>query len=161
MPGIGGNRVVGPSDYAANPIAGGPGALDRLDRDVLDLSGVTSVIWLEGINDLGTGATVEAVTAGFRQGVARMKAKHVAVIGATLTSALNATNGTHGTKDVDEKRHAVNQFIRSSGVFARRDFDAAVSIRRRRMRQQFQPNSTIGAGDKLHRIARGTAMAPG
>lgn len=163
--GIGGNRVVGPNDYAANPIAGGPGALDRLDRDVLDLSGVTSVIWLEGINDLGTGATVEAVTAGFRQGVARMKAKHVAVIGATLTSALNATNGTHGAKDVDEKRHAVNQFIRSSGVFdAVVDFDAAVlDPQTGEMRQQFQPNSTIGGvGDKLHPNRAGyAAMAAG
>jgi enterochelin esterase-like enzyme len=27
--------------------------VDRLDRDVLGLSGLTSVIWLEGINDFG------------------------------------------------------------------------------------------------------------
>ena len=47
----------------------------------------------------------------------------------------------------------MNQFIRSSGVFdAVVDFDAAVlDPQTGEMRQQFQPNSTIGgAGDKLH-----------
>ena len=67
--GIGGNRVVGPNDYAANPIGGRSWRTrSASDRDVLDLSGVTSVIWLEGINDLGTGATVEAVTRWFSAG---------------------------------------------------------------------------------------------
>jgi len=33
----------------------GPAAVERLDRDVLGLSGLTHVIWLEGINDLGAG----------------------------------------------------------------------------------------------------------
>ena len=47
---IGGNRVVNP--VVANATAG-PAAVDRLDRDVLGLSGLTHVIWLEGINDLG------------------------------------------------------------------------------------------------------------
>ena len=47
---IGGNRVVNPA--VANATSG-PAATDRLDRDVLGLSGLTHVIWLEGINDLG------------------------------------------------------------------------------------------------------------
>ena len=47
---IGGNRVVNPTPPNA---ASGPAAVDRLDRDVLGLSGLTDVIWLEGINDLG------------------------------------------------------------------------------------------------------------
>src|SRR5499427_1987378 len=52
--GIGGNQVVGPPEYsAARPFSGGPSALQRLDRDLLSLSGVTAVIWLEGINDFG------------------------------------------------------------------------------------------------------------
>ena len=49
---IGGNRVIPP--VVANATAG-PAAVDRLDRDVLGLSGLTHVIWLEGINDLGAG----------------------------------------------------------------------------------------------------------
>src|SRR5262249_48655077 len=59
--GIGGNRVVGPDDYTAKPIAGGPGATSRLDRDIVTLPGVATVIWLEGINDFGAAdATAEA-----------------------------------------------------------------------------------------------------
>lgn len=48
-----------------------------------------------------------------------------------------------------EKRRAVNDFIRSSGVF---DFDAATIDRETgTVRAEFQPNSTVGgAGDLLH-----------
>jgi len=60
---IGGNRVVNP----VNPNAtSGPAAVDRLDRDVLGLSGLTHVIWLEGINDLGAGHTTDAIIAGYQ-----------------------------------------------------------------------------------------------
>ena len=54
----------GPVEYSSeNPFPGGPSALARLERDVLSLSGVAAVIWLEGINDLGqaTNASVEAL----------------------------------------------------------------------------------------------------
>src|SRR5436309_11712554 len=55
--GIGGNQVVGPAEYSAEkPFAGGPSARQRLERDVLSLSGVTAVIWLEGINDFSNNA---------------------------------------------------------------------------------------------------------
>src|SRR6185295_17258571 len=53
--GIGGNLITGPANYEQRPTSGGPRALDRLERDVLSLSGVSTVIWLEGINDLGSG----------------------------------------------------------------------------------------------------------
>jgi lysophospholipase L1-like esterase len=152
--GIGGNRMIGPDNYDRQPFSGGPSALDRLDRDVLSLSGVTSVIWLEGINDLGGGAaTVDALTSAFRQGVERLKARGIRVIGATITSSLNATNGAYGTTVIDEKRRAVNAFIRTSGVFdGVADFDAAtLDTRIGELRPEFQPNSTTGgAGDKLH-----------
>ena len=46
--GIGGNRVL--SEGAAQA---GVNALARFDRDVLDVPGVTYVIVLEGINDIG------------------------------------------------------------------------------------------------------------
>ena len=52
--GIGGNQVAGPATYnPAEPFAGGPSGLERLDRDVLGIAGLTTVVWLEGINDLG------------------------------------------------------------------------------------------------------------
>jgi hypothetical protein len=41
--GIGGNQVVGPTRYSPQePFPGGPSAKDRLDRDVLSLSGVSA-----------------------------------------------------------------------------------------------------------------------
>src|SRR5665213_2043764 len=76
--GIGGNQVVGPATYTvAIPFSGGPSAVQRLDRDVLGLSAVAAVIWLEGINDFSRNgnATAEAVEAGMKEGVARMRAK--------------------------------------------------------------------------------------
>jgi lysophospholipase L1-like esterase len=169
--GIGGNRVVGPADYADKPIPGGPGALDRLQRDVLSLSGVKHVIWMEGINDYGAaGTSVDAVTAGFREGVARLKAKGIRVVGATLTSALHASNPTYGTDEVDARRKATNEFIRSAGVFdAVVDFDAVtIDSASGEIKADMQPNSTIGgAGDKLHpnrvgyaAMARAVDLAP-
>ena len=62
--GIGGNRVVNP--VVANSTAG-PAATDRLDRDVLALSGLTHVVWLEGINDLGATHTPAAIIAGYQE----------------------------------------------------------------------------------------------
>src|SRR5262245_57404173 len=153
--GIGGNRVVGPDDYDKNPIGGGPGALDRLDRDVLGLSGVTAVIWMEGINDFGAANTsVVAVIDGLREGIKRMRANGgMKVIGATLTSALNSTITSHGRPEVEQKRQALNKFIRESGHFdAVADFDAVTIDRSSgEILPQFQPSSTIGGpGDKLH-----------
>jgi lysophospholipase L1-like esterase len=152
--GIGGNRVVGPADYDQNPIPGGPGALDRLERDVLSLSGVTTVIWMEGINDYGAANTsTEAVTTGYREGIRRMRAKGINVIGATLTSGLNSSIKTHGTAEVDAKRKETNEFIRRSGAFdAVADFDAAtIDFATGEIKPEMQPNSTTGgAGDKLH-----------
>jgi len=67
--GIGGNQVVGPAKYSPQePFPGGPSAKDRLHRDVLSLSGVAAVIWLEGINDFSKNgnASVAAVEAGMK-----------------------------------------------------------------------------------------------
>ena len=45
--GIGGNQVAGPAQYAPErPFPGGPRALDRLERDVIHLSGVSAMVWL-------------------------------------------------------------------------------------------------------------------
>ena len=43
--GIGGNRVAGPAYSAAKPVSGGPTAVERLERDVLSVAGLTHVIW--------------------------------------------------------------------------------------------------------------------
>jgi len=151
--GIGGNRIVSPATYTpATPFAGGPSALDRLERDVLSLSRVATVVWLEGINDINAGATPEAIKEGLREGVRRLRARGIGVIGATITSALGAT-GASGTPEADAKRHEINTFIREGGLFdGVADFDAAtIDSATGTLRAAFQPNSSIGgAGDRLH-----------
>jgi lysophospholipase L1-like esterase len=156
--GIGGNQVAGPAEYSATkPFAGGPSAGARLERDVLSLSGVSAIIWLEGINDFSKNgnAALDTVTSGMRDIAARLRARipGVRVIGATLTSALNATNAAHGSKEQDDKRRALNAFIKSSGVFdAAADFDVATfDPSTGEMKPEFIPESTTGGpGDKLH-----------
>ena len=151
--GIGGNRVASPASYSiAAPIAGGPSALERFDRDVAGLSGVNAVIWLEGINDLGNGARADAVIAGMRDIVGRSRARGLKIFGATIVSALGSTP-THGTPEVDAERRIINAFIRTPGSFdGVFDFDAAtLDVTTGGLRAAFQPNSTIGgAGDRLH-----------
>ena len=154
--GIGGNRVLSPRNYAAAPVAGGPCALDRLDRDIISLPNVSTVIWLEGINDFGHGdATAADVAAGVRQGVQRLRAAipNLRIVMGTLTSALNAANATHGSAEVAAKRQAYNDFIRSSGIFdAVIDFDAATTDPiTGELKPEYVPDSSIGGpGDKLH-----------
>jgi lysophospholipase L1-like esterase len=106
---IGGNRVINPVPVNA---ASGPAAVDRLDRDVLGLSGLTHVIWLEGINDLGAGYgqgasanpvienpvihTPANIIGGYQNVVGRLHAKGVKVYGATIVSALGYNNPAQG-----------------------------------------------------------------
>jgi lysophospholipase L1-like esterase len=106
---IGGNRVINPA--VANATSG-PAAVDRLARDVLGLSGLTHVVWLEGINDLGAGYgqgaaavpvienpvihTPANIIAGYQDVVGRLHAKGVKVFGATILSALGYNNPAEG-----------------------------------------------------------------
>ncbi len=156
--GIGGNQVSGPAEYSPQkPFPGGPAAIQRLERDVLSLSGVSAVIWFEGINDFsknGNGS-VEAVTAALTNGTALLRSRipGVRVIGATVTAALGNAGPAHGFVDQDLKRQALNGFIRGSGLFdGVIDFDKViVNPETGEMRPEFVPDSTAGGlGDKLH-----------
>ena len=156
--GIGGNQVLGPAHYGpATFFSGGPSALSRLERDVLSLSGVRVVIWLEGTNDfsLNGNASFEAVAQGMRDGVAilRDRIPGLRVIGATLVSALGSEQEAHGSNEQDDKRRQLNEYIRNSGLFdGFVDFDQAVTDPQSGgMRAEFVPDNTVGAaGDKLH-----------
>jgi lysophospholipase L1-like esterase len=156
--GIGGNQIAGPPEYSADkPFPGGPAAIQRLDRDVLALSGITSLIWLEGINDFSKNgnAPVDRVIAAMKDSVARLRAKwpDIRVIGATVTSALGSSSPAHGFPDQDARRKALNDFIRGSGIFdGVIDFDrAAIDPQSGGLKPEFIPESTSGGpGDKLH-----------
>jgi lysophospholipase L1-like esterase len=156
--GIGGNQIAGPEEYGPlKPFAGGPAAEQRLDRDVITLSGVSAMIWLEGINDFSKNgnASVDTVTRALKRNVDRLRARRpgMAIIGATVVSALGSSNAAHGFPEQDEKRKALNDFIRTSGLFdGVIDFDKAViDTQTGGLRPEFVPESTTGGpGDKLH-----------
>lgn len=155
--GIGGNQILGPPDGTPpEERLGGIAALARLERDVIAMAGVTTVIWLEGINDLGhAGATANDIIGGLTEGVARLRKAlpDARIIVGTLTPALNATTGGHGTPQVDAHRRTYNDFIRSSDLFdAVIDFDAVtIDEATGEMRPEMCPGSSIGGpGDRLH-----------
>ena len=147
--GIGGNQIAGPAEYSPEkPFAGGPSSSMRLERDVLSLSGVNTLIWLEGINDFSKNgmATPEKVIAQLTEGVKRLNGAGIRVIGATVGSALGSTSAAHGFPAQDEKRKTLNNFIRTSNIFAGViDFDAVtLDPTTGQMRPEFVPDSTVG-----------------
>ena len=124
---------------------------------MLTLSGVSAMIWLEGINDFSKNgnATAQAVQDRMKEVVTRVRAKipGIRIYGATAPTALNATNATHGFAEQNDKRKALNEFIRTSGVFdGVVDFDkATLDAATGELKAEFVPESTTGGpGDKLH-----------
>ena len=165
--GIGGNRIL--HDGA------GVSALARLDRDVLAQPGVTHLIVMEGINDIGwphikppskDGApppempfAQEVVSAqdlimGLQQIIERAHQHGIRVFGATLTPY---EGSGYYTVDGEGIRQAVNQWIRTGGAFdGVFDFDAVV----RDPTHPSQFREGYHSGDHLHPSATGyKAMA--
>ena len=115
------------------------------------------MIWLEGINDFSKNgdASTEIVQTRMKEIVSRMRSRQpgVKVFGATVVTALGSTNAAHGSPEQDEKRQALNQFIRTSGAFdGVVDFDSAtIDAATGGLKPEFVPESTTGGpGDKLH-----------
>lgn len=143
--GISGNRLL--HDVS------GENALARFDRDVLSVAGVTHVIVLEGINDIGRriqpgytgeGVSAEEMIAGYKQLIARAHARGLKIYGGTIMPFKGA-----GYYDAagEAQRQAVNKWIRTSGAFdGVIDFDAAVRDPARPTR--FRPD--YHRGDYLH-----------
>jgi lysophospholipase L1-like esterase len=118
--GIAGNRII--------PGGGnGPATLERLDRDVLERAGVTHVFYLQGMNDIGGGASAEQVTTAMQQVIDRVHAKGLSILGGTLF-ALARPDLAGWTSTYDAKRAAVNTWIRTQANFdAVVDFDRLLS----------------------------------
>lgn len=119
---IGGNRLLQPGLV---PEAGESGVA-RFTRDI-SRPGVTSVVVLEGINDILTGGpelSADDLTAGYRSLIDQGHALGVAVFGGTLTPY----EGYEGYTAAGEAlRQQVNTWIRTSGEFdGVVDFDRAV-----------------------------------
>ena len=79
--------------------------------------------------------------------------KQMRVIGATVVTALGSSNAAHGFPEQDDKRKALNEFIRTSGLFdGVIDFDkATLDPQTGGLKAELVPESTTGGpGDKLH-----------
>ena len=118
--GIGGNRII--------PGGGnGPPTLQRLDRDVLERAGATHVIFLQGMNDIGGGASAVQVTTAMQQVIDRVHAKGLRIVGGTLFP-LARPDRAKWTAPYDAVRQDVNRWIRTQatldGVI---DFDRLMS----------------------------------
>ena len=143
--GIGGNRLVGDGAFQA-----GLSALARLDRDVLDQTGVTHIIVADmALNDIGNARenptpTADDLIAGMKQLIDRAHTRGVKIYGATLTPFEGAG---YFTQVGEVKRQTVNQWIRTSKAYdAVIDFDTATRDPSHPIR--FLPQ--YDSGDHLH-----------
>ena len=146
--GISGNRVL--------TEIFGPNAQSRLDRDVLTQSGVTHVILLEGVNDLGIGTgllgpivTADEVIAGYRQIIARTRAQGLKILLGTILPfrGFEAFLPNYWTPENEAKRQTINQWIRTTHLHdGFIDFDRA-------LRDPDDPERMLevfDSGDHLH-----------
>jgi lysophospholipase L1-like esterase len=117
-------------------------ALARFDRDALALPGVTHIMLLEGINDIGfPGAklgggyladpadvrTTEDLIDAYRQLISRAHAHGLKLIGATISPFEGVDLPGYYSESKEATRQAVNKWIRTSGSFdGVIDFDAVL-----------------------------------
>jgi lysophospholipase L1-like esterase len=134
--GIVGNRLLRDTDVF------GVSALARFDRDALVLPGVTHIVLLEGINDIGfVGAKIDGqyladpaetrsaqdIINAYRQLISRAHAKGIKVIGGTITPCEGVEIPGYYSQAKEAIRQTVNKWIRTSGAFdGIIDFDAVV-----------------------------------
>jgi lysophospholipase L1-like esterase len=136
--GIAGNRLLGDGPLASLGVS----ALARFDRDALSMPGVTHIVLLEGINDLGfPGAklgelsladpadvrSAEDLTGAYRQLIARAHARGIKLIGSTITPCEGVDIPGYYSDAKEATRQAVNKWIRTSSAFdGVIDFDAVL-----------------------------------
>lgn len=145
---ISGNEVCD-----SNPYDGSPGAVARLDRDVIHQASVTHVILFEGTNDLAYGGpareglSASDVIACMQTIIDRVHAAGLSIIGATIIPR------SFGSAQ-ENARQQVNAWIRMSGAFdGVIDFDTIVR----------DPNNPMNiapiydSGDHIHPNAAGHA----
>lgn len=151
--GIGGNRVL----FNRR----GQKLLERFDRDVASLAGMTHLVILEGINDIVWANTVLAGTAeeacaediigGLAQVILRARVAGLKVILGTVTpfegTMSEVPNSGYYTAGKERTRQAVNKWIRGqSGVDHVIDFDEVI-------RDPAHPSRLLPAfdcGDHIH-----------
>ncbi len=145
--GIESNQIMtdNPETYNGGNV-GGPSALSRIDRDILDQPGLTTVVLVEGLDDVLNGQSADNLDAnGYTALLSYLQSNNITVIAIGLTACDGYTgDGATGnsandpcTATVDSSRTAVNDWL-SSGPDEMNpwsapalfyiDADAAVSV---------------------------------
>ncbi|MFC8920194.1 SGNH/GDSL hydrolase family protein [Streptomyces sp. NPDC057116] len=127
--GIGGNLLLNDSAWY------GERASARFHRDALDLPGVTTVVLLQGLNDIGYSEARDQPTykpapvhsaagliAGYRRLIRAARARGVRIVGATILPFKGTTHWGPRAAGVGAE---VNDWMRESG-----EFDAVVDLHR-------------------------------
>ena len=141
--GVAGNRLLsdGPPNTGLT-FNFGLSALARFDRDALSLPGITHIVLLEGLNDIGfPGAklgdhyladpsdvrTAEDLIDGYKQLIARAHTNGVKIIGATIGPFEGVDLPGYYSKSKETIRQEANKWIRGGGAFdGVIDFDAVL-----------------------------------
>jgi len=147
--GIGGNRLLQSIQFF------GSSALSRLEQDVFSVPGLSYVVVLEGINDIGMsgkGALFgdspvvkpEGLIAAYWQLIARSHERRIKIFGATI---LPFERAPYYSDEKEQVRETINTWIRTSQAFdGVIDFDAA-------LRDPSHPGTLeaeYDSGDHLH-----------
>jgi lysophospholipase L1-like esterase len=142
--GISGNRIL---QNGQIPMFG-PSGLSRFTQDAIDQPGVSTILILEGTNDIGqSNATAAQIIGGLTQLAGMARAAHIRVLLGTLTPMSNAAEAGYSGAAPNATREQVNAWIRTQHVAnGYVDFDKAV-------RDPSDPsiiNPSYDGGDGLH-----------
>jgi lysophospholipase L1-like esterase len=114
--GIGATNLIGTTGTAAQA---------RFMRDVLGQSGVRYAIVLDGVNDIGGGASFAAIKAAYDAMIAQAHAQGVLIYGGTITP-FGGYSAYYSVAN-EQVREQVNAYIKSGVFDGYIDFDAALT----------------------------------
>ena len=139
------NAGLGANAASVDSILTGPSGASRFSRDVASRPGVTDVVLLEGINDIGLyGSSADQITAALASIASQAHADGYTIKAGTL---LPFEGAFYYSSAGESTRQAVNAWIRSAGVF-----DHVVDFARA-MQDPANPrqiNPAYDSGDHLH-----------
>jgi lysophospholipase L1-like esterase len=149
--GIGGNRMW--QDAIPAQLVFGPSGLSRFDRDAITVTGVSHIVVLLGINDIGQASptshpeeqvSAEDIIVGLKQFALRAHSHGIRIIGGTLTPYGGAA---YFDARGEETRQRVNAWIRTAKEFdGVIDFDTSI----RDPAMPIQIKASFDSGDHLH-----------
>jgi lysophospholipase L1-like esterase len=140
--GISGNRLL--TDQI------GDRGLDRFERDVLEVPGVTHVVVNFGINDLildNRTATADALIAGYTTLAERAHAAGLKIYANTVGPFGGAIYPDLNVADGSRERYVVNEWLRGTDVFDG-VFDVATAVENPEERDFIRPD--LDCGDGMH-----------